>query len=114
MQDYLFNVKQISPNYKRVQRLQQLMGIMAIYPKRNLSKLGLAKYIRPYLLRGLEINRPNQVWSINITYIPMAKGFMCLVAIIDLYYCTPHFLYHNFLFRNYRTHLKVLIDLSWG
>ncbi len=58
---------------------------MAIYPMRNLSKLGLAKYIRPYLLRGLEINRPNQVWEIDITYIPMAKGFMYLVAIIDLY-----------------------------
>ncbi len=61
IQDFLFNEKQISANYKRVQRLLRLMGIMAIYPKRNLSKLGLAKYIRPYPLRGLEINRPNQV-----------------------------------------------------
>jgi putative transposase len=61
------------------------MGLMAIYPKRNLSKPGLAKYIRPYLLRGLKIERPNQVWAIDITYIPMAKGFMYLTAIIDLY-----------------------------
>ena len=61
------------------------MGVMAIYPKRNLSKLGHAKYIRPYLLRGLEINRSNQVWAIDITYIPMAKGFMYLTAIIDVY-----------------------------
>ncbi len=50
MQDFLFNEKQISANYKRIQRLLQLMGIMAIYPKRNLSKLGLTKYIRTYLL----------------------------------------------------------------
>ncbi len=85
MQDFLFNEKKISANYKRVHRLLRLMGIIAIYPKRNFSKLGLAKYIRPYLLRGLEITRPNQVWAIDITYIPMAKGFMCLVAIIDLY-----------------------------
>jgi putative transposase len=61
------------------------MGIMAIFPKRNLSKLGLAKYIRPYLLKDLEIIRPNQVWAIDITYIPMAKGFMYLTAIIDVY-----------------------------
>jgi len=61
------------------------MGIMAIYPKRNLSKLGLAKYIRPYLLRGLKAVRSNQVWATDITYIPMAKGFLYLTAIIDLY-----------------------------
>ena len=58
---------------------------MAIYPKRNLSKLGKAEYIRPYLLKGLKIYRPNQVWAIDITYIPMKKGFMYLTAIIDLY-----------------------------
>jgi len=58
---------------------------MAIYPKRNLSKLGLGKYIRPYLLKGLKIERPNQVWAIDITYIPMNKGFLYLTAIIDLY-----------------------------
>lgn len=72
-------------NHKRVRRLLRLMGIEAIYPKRNLSKLGHAKYIKPYLLRGLKIIRPNQVWGIDITYIPMRSGFMYLVAIIDHY-----------------------------
>ena len=84
MQDYLFMCSFIV-NTKRVRRLLRLMGIMALYPKRNLSKLGLAKYIRPYLLKGLTIERPNQVWGIDITYIPMANGFMYLTAIIDLY-----------------------------
>ncbi len=49
------------------------------------SKLGEKKYIHPYLLKGLEINRPNQVWEIDITYIPMQHGFMYLTAIIDVY-----------------------------
>jgi putative transposase len=61
------------------------MGLMAIYPKRNLSKLGLRKYIRPYLLKGLNIDRPNKVWAIDITYIPMKGGFLYLTAIIDIY-----------------------------
>lgn len=84
MQDYLLTIGLVV-NHKRVRRLLRLMGIMAIYPKRNLSKLGLAKYLRPYLLKGLVISRPNQVWAIDITYIPMKKGFMYLTAIIDLY-----------------------------
>jgi putative transposase len=84
MQDFLFSIGFLV-NHKRVRRLIRKMGLMAIYPKRNLSKLGLAKYIRPYLLKGLTIDRPNQVWAIDITYIPMAKGFMYLTAIIDLY-----------------------------
>lgn len=84
MQDYLTR-EGFQVNHKRVRRLMRLMGINVIYPGRNLSKLGHAKYIRPYLLRGLKIDRPNQVWQIDITYIPMAKGFMYLVAIIDVY-----------------------------
>lgn len=72
-------------NVKRIRRLLRLMGIEPIYPKRNLSRLGKAKYIRPYLLRGLPIIRPNQVWAIDITYIPMREGFMYLTAIIDIY-----------------------------
>lgn len=72
-------------NHKRVRRLLRLMGLMAIYPKRNLSKLGLKKYIHPYLLKGLKIIRPNQVWSIDISYIPMKNGFLYLTAIIDVY-----------------------------
>jgi putative transposase len=84
MQDFLFLLNFIV-NTKRIRRLLRKMGIMALYPKRNLSKLGHAKYIRPYLLKGLKIIRPNQVWAIDITYIPMAKGFMYLTAIIDIY-----------------------------
>lgn len=84
MQDFLFLLGFLV-NHKRVRRLLRKMGLMAIYPKRNLSKLGHAKYIRPYLLKGLKIVRPNQVWAVDITYIPMAKGFMYLTAIIDLY-----------------------------
>lgn len=84
MQDFLF-LCGFLVNHKRVRRLLRQMGLMAIYPKRNLSKLGNAKYIRPYLLKRLKITRPNQVWAIDITYIPMARGFMYLTAIIDLY-----------------------------
>jgi len=58
---------------------------MAIYPKKNLSRLVQAKYIRPYLLKDLSIVRPNQAWAIDITYIPMPKGFLYLTAIIDVY-----------------------------
>lgn len=72
-------------NQKRVRRLLRKMGIMAIYPQRNLSKLLHGEYVHPYLLRDLEIKRVNQVWEIDITYIPMAKGFMYLTAIIDVY-----------------------------
>lgn len=72
-------------NHKRVRRLLRKMGKMAIYPRKMLSILGQKIYIRPYLLRGLIIDRPNQVWAIDITYIPMAKGFMYCTAIIDLY-----------------------------
>lgn len=70
---------------KRVRRLMRKMDLRVIYPQKNLSRLGLAKYIMPYLLRGLNINRPNQIWQIDITYIPMSKGFMYLTAIIDVY-----------------------------
>lgn len=84
MQDFLVALGFIM-NVKRIRRLLRKMGIMAIYPKRNLSKLGHENYIRPYLIRGLKIERSNQLWEIDITYIPMAKGFMYLTAIIDVY-----------------------------
>lgn len=70
---------------KRVRRLLRKMGIMAIYPQKNLSKLGIAKYIHSYKLRGLEITHSNQVWCIDLTYIPMKRGFLYLTAIIDVY-----------------------------
>jgi len=84
MQDFLFALGFIV-NHKRVRRLLRLMGMMAIYPKRNLSKLGLKKYIHPYLMKGLNIDRPNKAWAIDVTYIPMKNGFLYLTAIIDLY-----------------------------
>ena len=84
MTEYL-KLENYRVGYRRIRRLMRKMGIQATYPKPNLSKLGLAKYIQPYLLRKLKISRPNQVWSIDITYIPMSKGFMYLTAIIDVY-----------------------------
>ena len=70
-------------NRKRVARLLQLMGVEAIYPKRNLSQPGEGHRIYPYLLEGLEISGPDQVWCSDITYVPMAYGFMYLVAVMD-------------------------------
>jgi len=72
-------------NRKKVRRMMRDMGIYALYPKPNLSKRFHAQYVRPYLLRNLEVTRPNQVWGIDITYIRMAKGFMYLFIIIDWY-----------------------------
>ena len=70
-------------NHKRVQRLMRLMGLAAIYPKPKITQVEGGAKIYPYLLRGLAITHPNQVWSTDITYIRMAHGFMYLVAIID-------------------------------
>ena len=72
-------------NRKRVQRLMRQMGLRAIYPKPKTSKKHPKHKVYPYLLRKLAINRPNQVWCADITYIPLAKGFMYLVAIMDWY-----------------------------
>lgn len=81
----LFKDQGIGVNHKRVRRLMRLMGLMAIYPKKHLSVPGQSQYIQPYLLRGLSISKPNQVWAIDITYIAMQKGFMYLTAIIDVF-----------------------------
>jgi putative transposase len=72
-------------NRKRVQRLMRLMGLEAIYPKPRTSRPHPAHKVYPYLLRNLNINRPNQVWAADITYIPMNRGFMYLVAVMDWY-----------------------------
>ncbi|MBF0520875.1 MAG: IS3 family transposase [Nitrospirae bacterium] len=74
-------------NHKRVARLMCLMGLEAIYPKRKLSRKDKEHIIYPYLLKELEITRSNQVWSTDITYIRMRKGFIYLVAIMDWYSC---------------------------
>jgi putative transposase len=70
-------------NRKRVQRLMRVMGLEAIYQKPNTSRGHPDHKIYPHLLRGLVIDRPNQVWCADITYIPMAKGFVYLVAVMD-------------------------------
>ena len=70
-------------NRKRIQRLMRILGIEALYPKPNLSRPAPGHEIYPYLLRGVSIERPNQVWSTDITYIPMHGGFLYLVAVMD-------------------------------
>jgi len=70
-------------NRKRVQRLMRLLGLVAIYQRPNTSKPAAAHKIYPYLLGGLAIDRANQVWCSDVTYIPMAKGFLYLVVIMD-------------------------------
>jgi putative transposase len=112
MQDFLVALGFIM-NIKRIRRLLRKMGIMAIYPKRNLSKLGHAKYIRPYLIRGLKIERSNQLWEIDITYIPMAKGFMYLTAIIDVFsrYVVAWDLFNSLDADNSLSVLKMAIEL---
>ena len=72
-------------NRKRVQRLMRTMGLVAVYPKRNLSQANQAHKVYPYLLRGLTIDQPNQVWATDITFVPMARGFVYLVAVMDWY-----------------------------
>jgi len=70
-------------NRKRVQRLMRRMGLEALYPRKRTSLPNKAHRVFPYLLRDLVIDRPNQVWATDITYIPMRRGFLYLVAIVD-------------------------------
>jgi putative transposase len=70
-------------NRKRVQRLMRLMGLEAIYPRPRLSAAGGGHRVYPYLLRGVRVKRPDQVWSADITYVPLRRGFMYLVAVLD-------------------------------
>lgn len=72
-------------NRKRVQRLMRIMGLEGVAPKPNTSRPAPEHPVYPYLLRNLPINRPNQVWAADITYIPLARGFAYLVAIMDWY-----------------------------
>ena len=72
-------------NRKRVRRLMRIMGLKAIYRRPKTSKPAASHKIYPYLLSGMKITRPNQVWATDITYIPMARGLLYLVAIIDVY-----------------------------
>jgi putative transposase len=70
---------------KRIRRLFRLMGHQTLYRRKNLTKGALKEFIKPYLLRGLKITHANQVWCTDITYIPMARGFMYMTAFIDVY-----------------------------
>ena len=70
-------------NEKRIRRLMRLMSLMPIYQKPNTSKAAKGHKIYPYLLRGLRVDHPNQVWCADITYLPMRRGFLYLVAIMD-------------------------------
>lgn len=72
-------------NRKRVQRLMRTMGIEAIYPKKRTTWSGAGHKIYPYLLRDVAVIRPDQVWSTDITYVPMRHGFLYLVAVMDWY-----------------------------
>jgi len=72
-------------NRKRVQRLMRIMGLEAVYPKPRLSVPQSGHRVYPYLLRNVRIERPDQVWSTDITYVPLASGFMYLAAILDWY-----------------------------
>jgi putative transposase len=72
-------------NRKRVQRLMRLMGLEAIYPKPNTSRANPEHRVYPYLLRKLKVVRPNQVWGMDITFIPLEGGFIYLCAVMDWY-----------------------------
>jgi putative transposase len=79
----MLRAKGLTVNRKRVQRLMRLMGIAALGPKPKTTKPAPGHEIFPYLLRDLVIDRPNRVWAADITYIPIGRGFLYLVAIID-------------------------------
>ena len=82
---WLKNRDNISVNHKTVLRHMREMGIQAIYPRQNTSRPAPGNKIYPYLLKGLQIDHPDHVWSIDITYIPIRTGWLYLVAIIDWY-----------------------------
>lgn len=77
------NDESYAVNHKWVRRLMRLMGIEAIYPKPKTSRRNSRHPVYPYLLKNLAITRPNQLWATDITYVPMERGFVYLVAIID-------------------------------
>ena len=85
MTTWLRKDKHYAVNHKRIERLFRLLDILAVGPKPNTSKPGKGHKVYPYLLRNLAITRPNQVWALDITYIPVQGGYLYLVAVIDLY-----------------------------
>jgi len=85
MTDYLNMDLGYGINIKRVRRLYKLMNLRTIYAKPKTTKRNKEHAVYPYLLKGIKIKRPNQVWQTDITYIPMFRGFMYMAAIIDVY-----------------------------
>ena len=82
---WLNNKEHIHINHKAVMKHMREMGIQAIYPRQDTSRPSPGNPVYPYLLKGLEINHPNHVWSIDITYIPVKTDWLYLVAIMDWY-----------------------------
>jgi putative transposase len=80
LRDFGFTV-----NRKKVQRLMRTMGLWAVYPQRRTTIPDEGHRVYPYVLRGVAVTRPNQVWAADITYIPLARGFVYLVAVMDWY-----------------------------
>jgi putative transposase len=85
MTAYLNSLGEYYVNEKRIRRLMRKMNLLPIYPKPNTSLANKEHRKYPYLLRGLAITNPNQVWASDITYIPMRRGFMYMIAIIDVF-----------------------------
>ena len=83
LRDDLWDAHGLQVNRKRVQRLMRLMGIRALYPGAKTTRPNPEHKVYPYLLRNLEVERANQVWCTDLTYVPMRKGFLYLVAIMD-------------------------------
>ena len=85
MRDYLRRKGWVRISRSRIKRLMRIMGVEAVYPRKRTTIPGGPSGIYPYRLKGLKIDRPNQVWCADITYIPMARGFMYLFAVMDWY-----------------------------
>jgi putative transposase len=79
----LLNREGVEIGRRHVAALMKRMGVEAIYRRPNTSKPAPGNKIYPYLLRGMKVDRPNQVWAMDITYIPMARGFVYLAAVVD-------------------------------
>ncbi len=83
IREMLRREKGLQVNRKRIQRLMRRMGIAGVMPRRKTSRRCPEHRVYPYLLRGVEVSRPDQVWSTDITYVPVGKGYMYLVAVMD-------------------------------
>ncbi len=85
MSKYIKRIRRVKTGRKKIRRLMKVMGVEAIYPRKRTTIPGGASGIHPYRLKGFKIEKSNQVWCADITFIPMQRGFMYLFAIMDLY-----------------------------